>query len=80
MVAEGDAHVYPRMAPTCEWDTAAAHVIVTEAGGTVVQAGRCDNKGNALEDWREALVRNELVKYNKEDPLNPFFVVYGSRQ
>jgi 3'(2'), 5'-bisphosphate nucleotidase len=79
MVAEGEAHVYPRLAPTCEWDTAASHVIVTEAGGSVIQAGRCDNKGVALEDWKAAVARDEPVKYNKEEPLNPFFVVYGKR-
>jgi len=79
MVAEGVAHVYPRLAPTCEWDTGAAHVIVTEAGGSVIQAGRCDNKGNAIEDWKAALAKDLPVKYNKEDPLNPFFVVYGAR-
>lgn len=52
MVAEGAAHMYPRLAPTCEWDTAAAHAIVEEAGGRVLQAGRCDSSGNALEGWR----------------------------
>jgi 3'(2'), 5'-bisphosphate nucleotidase len=41
MVAEGKAHIYPRMAPTCEWDTAAADIIVREAGGAVLQAGKC---------------------------------------
>jgi 3'(2'), 5'-bisphosphate nucleotidase len=35
MVAEGSADVYPRIAPTCEWDTAAAHAVVLGAGGTV---------------------------------------------
>lgn len=35
VVAEGAAHLYPRFGPTREWDTAAAHCIVTEAGGTV---------------------------------------------
>lgn len=80
MVAEGLAQVYPRLAPTCEWDTAAAHVVVTEAGGSVIQAGRCDNKGKALEDWKPVLAKDMPVKYNKEEPLNPFFVVYGSRQ
>ncbi|NDE34871.1 MAG: hypothetical protein EB012_08480 [Gammaproteobacteria bacterium] len=35
LVAEGKADIYPRLAPTCEWDTAAAHAIVLEAGGTV---------------------------------------------
>ncbi|SNS55613.1 3'(2'),5'-bisphosphate nucleotidase [Ekhidna lutea] len=37
LVASGDADVYPRFGPTMEWDTAAAHAIVTEAGGSVVQ-------------------------------------------
>lgn len=32
MVAEGSADVYPRFAPTMEWDTAAGHAIVKEAG------------------------------------------------
>ncbi len=36
MVAEGQADIYPRFGPTCEWDTAAAQVIVEEAGGVVV--------------------------------------------
>ena len=42
-VAEGNADLYPRMAPTCEWDTAAAHAIVEGAGGSV-----SDNKGKSL--------------------------------
>lgn len=46
------AHIYPRLAPTCEWDTAAAHAIVEEAGGVVLQAGLCDSKGKLLEDWK----------------------------
>jgi 3'(2'), 5'-bisphosphate nucleotidase len=78
-VSEGLAHVYPRLAPTCEWDTAAAHIIVTEAGGTVVQAGLCDSKGQPLEDWQAALAKGQPVVYNKENILNPFFVVYGKR-
>ncbi len=39
LVAEGAADIYPRLGPTMEWDTAAGHVIVEEAGGSVVQAG-----------------------------------------
>ena len=35
MVAEGAAHIYPRLAPTSEWDTCAAHAIVLCAGGEV---------------------------------------------
>ncbi|UHQ57110.1 3'(2'),5'-bisphosphate nucleotidase CysQ [Microbulbifer sp. YPW16] len=36
LVAEGAADLYPRLAPTCEWDTAAAQAVVEAAGGTVV--------------------------------------------
>ena len=36
MVAEGKAHVYPRLGPTSEWDTAAAHAVVHAAGGKVL--------------------------------------------
>ena len=33
LVAEGRADVYPRFGPTSEWDTAAAHCVVEQAGG-----------------------------------------------
>jgi 3'(2'), 5'-bisphosphate nucleotidase len=33
LVAEGSADVYPRLGPTSEWDTAAAHCVVEQAGG-----------------------------------------------
>lgn len=36
LVAAGEAHVYPRMAPTMEWDTAASQIVVEEAGGEVL--------------------------------------------
>ena len=35
MVAEGAADVYPRLGPTSEWDTVAAHAVVEGAGGAV---------------------------------------------
>ena len=38
ILAKGEADLYPRMAPTMEWDTAAAERILREAGGQVVQA------------------------------------------
>lgn len=37
LVAAGAADVYPRLAPTCEWDTAAAQAVVEAAGGQVVK-------------------------------------------
>ncbi len=35
IVAEGRADIYPRAAPTCEWDTAAGHAVLLAAGGAV---------------------------------------------
>ena len=35
LVAEGKADVYPRLGPTCLWDTGAAHAVVEQAGGCV---------------------------------------------
>mgnify|MGYP001103482353 CR=1 FL=1 len=34
-IADGLADIYPRLAPTCEWDTAAAQAILEGAGGSV---------------------------------------------
>ena len=36
LVAEGAADIYPRLAPTSEWDTAAAQAILAAAGGEIV--------------------------------------------
>ena len=35
IVAEGAADIYPRLSPTCEWDTAAGHAVLIAAGGRV---------------------------------------------
>ena len=78
-IAENEAQVYPRFAPTCEWDTAAPHVVLEEAGGAILQCGRCNAQGDLLEPWKEALAKNQPVVYNKEDDLNPFFIAYGKR-
>jgi len=37
LVAEGKADIYPRVAPTMEWDTAAGHAICQAAGYSVTQ-------------------------------------------
>lgn len=34
-LAEGRADLYPRLGPTCEWDTGAAHAVLVAAGGKV---------------------------------------------
>jgi len=58
MVAQGEADIYPRLAPTMEWDTAAAHAVVLASGKRVYQYDSEDE-----------------VVYNKENLLNPWFVV-----
>jgi 3'(2'), 5'-bisphosphate nucleotidase len=35
LLATGEADLYPRPAPTCEWDTAAGHAVLLAAGGIV---------------------------------------------
>lgn len=61
MVAEGIADIYPRLAPTMEWDTAAAHAVCLEAGKNAYQfvGGKAKLQ----------------MAYNKENLLNPWFVV-----
>jgi 3'(2'), 5'-bisphosphate nucleotidase len=39
LVAEGQADVYPRFGPTCEWDIAAGHAILSAAGGRLTTEG-----------------------------------------
>jgi 3'(2'), 5'-bisphosphate nucleotidase len=67
LVAEGVAHLYPRLGPTCEWDTAAAQAVVEAAGGKVT----------IIEDATDALKADAApLRYNQKDPvLNPYFLV-----
>ena len=58
MVASGEADIYPRLAPTMEWDTAAADAVVRETGKMTRQ-----------------FEGDEPVVYNKENLLNPWFIV-----
>ena len=55
LVAEGKADLYPRLGPTMEWDTAAAHAIVLESGKRVVRYDTKKpliyNKENLLNPW-----------------------------
>ena len=73
MVADGSADIYPRIAPTMEWDTAAAHAVVKAAGGEVFIY---DSSVEPFEYKPGAAVLNP-VGYNKQDLLNPYFVVSG---
>ncbi len=73
MVAEGLADIYPRIAPTCEWDTAAAQAVVTAAGGRVFEY----RAGSSAGEYTTGSKTVSDVPYNKENLLNPYFVVSG---
>jgi 3'(2'), 5'-bisphosphate nucleotidase len=52
-LAEGSIDVYPRLAPTSEWDVAAGHAVVAAAGGVVLAAeGGALRYGRAAEGFR----------------------------
>lgn len=55
LIAEGAADVYPRYAPTMEWDVAAGHAIANEAGRSVIDITTGDpmryNKQQLVNNW-----------------------------
>ena len=55
LIAEGKADVYPRFAPTMEWDTAAGHAIIRAAGKDVYHTDGVEplhyNKEDLLNPW-----------------------------
>lgn len=65
VLAEGGADLYPRLGRTMEWDIAAADAVLRGAGGLVVEPGA------DASDPR-------LIRFNKEDLANPFFLAASS--
>jgi len=49
-IAEGKADIYPRFGPTSEWDIAAGHIILLEAGGKLKTIDNKDLVYNKKED------------------------------
>lgn len=62
LLARGDAQLYPRFTPTCEWDTAAGQAVLEAAGGAVV----------TLDGERMSYGKGDLAF------LNPYFVAASS--
>ena len=58
LVAQGTADIYPRFAPTMEWDTAAGQALCSAVGSKVI-----------------ARDTEDILRYNKADLLNPYFIV-----
>ena len=64
LVARGDALLYPRFTPTCEWDIAAGQAILLQAGGTVLKLdGTPLNYGKSTDNF-----------------YNPYFVAAANRE
>jgi 3'(2'), 5'-bisphosphate nucleotidase len=59
LLASGLADIYPRLAPTSEWDTAAAQCILTVAGGVVLQA----EDGKPMRYNKESLLNPSFIAY-----------------
>jgi len=57
LVASGEADVYPRLKPTCEWDTAAGQAVLEAAGGSVVERNGTPLRYNQ----RESLVNPHFL-------------------
>ena len=69
IVAEGRADIYPRAAPTSEWDTAAGHAVLLAAGGLVDGPD-----GNPLRYGKPAFLNRAFVATSGWKPprLEPF--------
>jgi len=69
IIAEGKADIYPRAAPTSEWDTAAGHAVLTAAGGLVDGPD-----GDALRYGKRAFLNRAFVATSGWKPprLEPF--------
>jgi 3'(2'), 5'-bisphosphate nucleotidase len=60
LVAEGEVDIYPRLGPTMEWDTGAAHAVALESGASLKKYSK---DGFSIHS------------YNKKNLLNKWFVV-----
>ena len=60
LIANGDADIYPRLGPTSEWDIAAGHIILNEAGGKILSLSNEEIKYNQ----KESLLNPEFIASN----------------
>ena len=60
LIADGNADIYPRFGPTSEWDIAAGHIILNEAGGKILTLSNKEIKYNK----KESLLNSEFIASN----------------
>ena len=62
LVADGTAHIYPRLGPTMEWDSGAGHAVLKYAGGFLTDA----TTGNELVYNKENLRNPDFICYGSK--------------
>ena len=60
LIADGNADIYPRFGPTSEWDIAAGHIILNEAGGKILTLNNKEINYNQ----KESLLNPEFIASN----------------
>ncbi len=75
-VANGLFHMYPRIKPTCEWDTAASHIILREAGGEIIQVS---DKKPIIYNAKDNITNESFVAYsnNISETVNQLIMYFN---
>ena len=78
LIAEGKADAYPRLGPTCLWDTGAAHAVVRCAGGRVeTLEGKPLNYSNPAEKLNPHFV---VWGYQWDDSHSRYWCAKGDKK
>ena len=59
LIASGEADLYPRFGPTCEWDIAAGHAILESAGGKLLNKDRSIKRYNLS----DSLINDDFIAF-----------------
>ena len=66
LLAEGEADVYPRLGPTSEWDIAAGHIILEEAGGKL----KSIDNNEILYNTKEDILNPHFIAYGNMSKID----------
>ena len=66
ILAEGEADIYPRLGPTSEWDIAAGHIILEEAGGKLKSIDNMD----ILYNTKEGILNPYFIAYGNVSKID----------
>lgn len=71
LLAEGSAHIYPRLGPTMEWDTAAGQAVLEAAGGQLFDW----RTRQAMKYNREDLLNGWFMAVGKGQDVNAYWLL-----